>query len=137
MSMFRRMFGGPQGANGAGVSASSTGRTVDAIQKLGEVYRHSIWRTTLWVRISPPPRAHPPLAACMSECSPESGCLAQTEELLVKRRNLLENKIEQETERAKEFTRTKNKRGAAHTRHHVLRLAVTACSSHSPHLNSP
>ena len=39
MSMFRRMFGGPQGANGAGVSASSTGRTVDAIQKLGEV-RH-------------------------------------------------------------------------------------------------
>ena len=37
MSMFRRMFGGPQGANGAGVSASSTGRTVDAIQKLGEV----------------------------------------------------------------------------------------------------
>ena len=36
----------------------------------------------------------------------------QTEELLVKRRNLLEKKIEQETERAKEFTRSKNKRGA-------------------------
>ena len=35
----------------------------------------------------------------------------QTEELLVKRRNLLEKKIEQETERAKDFTRTKNKRG--------------------------
>ena len=34
----------------------------------------------------------------------------------MKRRNLLEKKIEQETERAKEFTRTKNKRGAARTR---------------------
>lgn len=35
----------------------------------------------------------------------------QTEELLVKRRNLLEKKVDQETERAKEFTRLKNKRG--------------------------
>ncbi len=35
----------------------------------------------------------------------------QTEELLVKRRNLLEKKVDQETERAKEFTRQKNKRG--------------------------
>lgn len=35
----------------------------------------------------------------------------QTEELLVKRRTLLEKKVDQETERAKEFTRLKNKRG--------------------------
>jgi hypothetical protein len=32
----------------------------------------------------------------------------------VKRRNLLEKKVDQETERAKEFTRLKNKRGAPH-----------------------
>jgi len=38
--------------------------------------------------------------------------LGETEELLVKRRNLLEKKIEQEMERAREFTRTKNKRAA-------------------------
>ncbi len=108
MSMFRRMFGGPQGANGAGVSASSTGRTVDAIQKLGEV-RHgriSVQRLLdLLVHIPCP------LAANMHMSAHGVGLMAQTEELLVKRRNLLEKKIEQETERAKEFTRTKNKRG--------------------------
>lgn len=38
--------------------------------------------------------------------------LGETEELLVKRRNLLEKKVDQETERAKEFTRLKNKRAA-------------------------
>lgn len=36
----------------------------------------------------------------------------QTEELLVKRRDVLDKKIAIELERAKEFTRTKNKRGA-------------------------
>lgn len=35
--MFRKMFGDKQGLNGAGVSPGATGRTVDAIQKLGEV----------------------------------------------------------------------------------------------------
>ena len=35
--MFRRMFGDKQGVNGAGVSSGATVRTVDAIQKLGEV----------------------------------------------------------------------------------------------------
>ncbi len=39
--------------------------------------------------------------------------MSQTEELLIKRRNLLEKKVNQETERAKEFTRQKNKRGEA------------------------
>lgn len=37
--------------------------------------------------------------------------LTQTEELLLKRQKLLEKKIAQETERAKEFTRASNKRG--------------------------
>jgi len=109
MSMFRRMFGGPQGANGAGVSASSTGRTVDAIQKLGEV-RHG--RITVQRLLDIQVRMPCPLASNMHVRAHGVGLMAQTEELLVKRRNLLEKKIEQETERAKEFTRTKNKRGA-------------------------
>jgi hypothetical protein len=37
--------------------------------------------------------------------------LGQTEELLLKRRALLEKKVEQELERAREYTRAKNKRG--------------------------
>jgi hypothetical protein len=37
--------------------------------------------------------------------------LSQTEELLGKRRDLLEKKIAHELERAKEFTRQNNKRG--------------------------
>jgi hypothetical protein len=35
----------------------------------------------------------------------------QTEELLIKKRDLLEKKIAQELDRAKEFTKQKNKRG--------------------------
>lgn len=37
--------------------------------------------------------------------------LPQTEELLVKRRNLLEKKIAEATEKAREYTRAKNQRG--------------------------
>ncbi|CAL8466824.1 g6360 [Coccomyxa elongata] len=72
--MFKRIFG--QGSGGGGgpgpkPSVTSTVRTVDAIQKLGE-----------------------------------------TEELLVKRRSLLEKKIAQELEKAKEYTKAQNKRAA-------------------------
>lgn len=38
--------------------------------------------------------------------------LGETEELLIKRRNLIEKKIDQETERAKDFTKANNKRAA-------------------------
>ena len=38
--------------------------------------------------------------------------VAQTEELLLKRQALLEKKVLQETEKAKEFSKLKNKRGA-------------------------
>lgn len=37
--------------------------------------------------------------------------MAQTEELLLKRQGLLEKKVAQETEKAKEFSKLKNKRG--------------------------
>ena len=63
-------------------------------------------------------RSRKDLQACLASARSMHGTplrvtpRTQTEELLVKRRNLLEKKIEQETERAKEFTRTKNKRGA-------------------------
>jgi hypothetical protein len=55
----------------------------------------------------------------------------QTEELLVKRRNLLEKKVDQETERAKEFTRLKNKRGERCS-HQQPALACTAGQSPRP-----
>ncbi|KAK9809851.1 hypothetical protein WJX72_000342 [[Myrmecia] bisecta] len=71
-TMFKRIFGqGGQAPPSREVSAASTTRTVDAIQKLGE-----------------------------------------TEDLLVKRRNLLEKKIQQEGDKAREYTRAKNKRAA-------------------------
>jgi hypothetical protein len=38
-------------------------------------------------------------------------CCVQTEELLVKRRSLLEKKIAQELDKAKEYTKAQNKRG--------------------------
>lgn len=38
--------------------------------------------------------------------------LAQTEELLIKRRSLLEKKIALELAKAKEYTKAQNKRGA-------------------------
>ena len=49
---------------------------------------------------------------------PAPPCFVQTEELLVKRRSLLEKKIAQELEKAKEYTKAQNKRGAhlAHPR---------------------
>ena len=37
----------------------------------------------------------------------------QTEDLLIKRRTVLEKKMEQELQKAKEYTKAKNKRGAA------------------------
>lgn len=38
--------------------------------------------------------------------------VVQTEELLLKRQSLLEKKVAQETEKAKGFSKEKNKRGA-------------------------
>ena len=68
-----------------------------------------------------------PQLIIMHVSAPRGWVIAQTEELLVKRRNLLEKKIEQETERAKEFTRTKNKRGAS------SRLAAASCLAPCDH----
>ena len=56
--MFRRMFGAQQ--NGAGVSSNATGRTVDAIQKLGEVRPNEnieihVFAMTLKCRLVIPP----------------------------------------------------------------------------------
>ena len=44
---------------------------------------------------------------------PLSPASAQTEDLLIKRRSVLEKKMELELNKAKEYTKAKNKRGEA------------------------
>ena len=44
-------------------------------------------------------------------CSAPCHCHLQTEELLIKRRTLLEKKITQELEKAKTYSKAQNKRG--------------------------
>ncbi len=53
--------------------------------------------------------------------------LTQTEELLLKRQKLLEKKIAQETERAKEFTRASNKRGERSSGRFAQSLVNVSC----------
>lgn len=129
--MFRRMFGGDN-KGGQAVSQSAANKTVDAIQKLGEVSfaSHHARQTAGCMGIRCAPRASFLPALSYKASRPFQQCwpcralawiltfskadlwgVQQTEELLVKRRNLLEKKVDQETERAKEFTRQKNKRG--------------------------
>jgi hypothetical protein len=52
---------------------------------------------------------------------------AQTEELLVKRRALLEKKIAQELDKAKEYTKAQNKRGKLSSL--CLHARITACTA--------
>ena len=55
----------------------------------------------------------------------------QTEELLVKRRSLLEKKIAQELDKAKTYTKAQNKRGG-------LPSVIVSCHPlHKQHLSSP
>ena len=103
--MFKKLFGGSEKGGGSTSSSKpvqvtqrSTATTVDAIQKLGEVSRLAtffagVTRNALRVNMTVLPAL-------------------QTEELLIKKRDLLERKIAQELDRAKEFTKQKNKRAA-------------------------
>lgn len=160
-AMFKRIFGQGSGGGGGG---NSTTKTVDAIQKLGEVRmeeRGSVFCLCGRRRVlgdaqshrrrggrrggaaSQPgsgpaergdqasPRRPPNLRprACggggraptcapslfshhlWSRLRPSPHTTTQTEELLIKRRSLLEKKIVAEFEKAKEQTQLKNKRG--------------------------
>lgn len=57
-----------------------------------------------------PPAVSASALLCMNVQTLEC-CLLQTEDLLVKRRSVLEKKMEQELQKAKEYTKAKNKRG--------------------------
>ena len=111
--MFGKLFGknkeaggqiGPRpasnfGGGGGGGNQNSGSRTVEAIQKLGEVCE--VFCTCMKHTIG-----------CNYDGNITSTdmCL-QTEELLMKRRTLLEKKCTQEAERAREQMKAKNKRG--------------------------
>ncbi len=128
--MFKKLFGGSE-KGGAGTSkppppvttVKSATATVDAIQRLGEV---QLTGRAVAERSSPftaacmaPALLHSSTLALLPTAAVEpslnaraaSPSAAQTEELLTKRRNLLEKKIAHELERAKELTKQGNKRG--------------------------
>ncbi len=120
--MFKKLFGAP-GGGAAGPSA--TGKTMDAIQKLGEVG----WDTYLWAcgpclsTSGPDPRALevlPPLDLIPSVCL---GHLQQ-EELLGKQRDLLEKKIAAEVQKARECMKRNDKKGES-VKWEVVRTRVT------------
>jgi len=118
-TMFRKLFGQGSGQGGGGGgppnSAASTVRTVDAIQKLGEVTQAALDGPLAGAAAHPAPT---PGAACAFSLTGGAG--VQTEELLIKRRALLEKKVAAELARAKEYTKAQNKRGA--------RALLLACS---------
>ena len=110
--MFKRLFGG--GGDGAGgakpqapaVAPRTTTSTVDAIQKLAEVggrrarhgRRPGCCRRRRSRRVAPAHRLR-------------RACLLQSEDLLNKRRDLLEKKIAAELNKAKEYQKKNNKKG--------------------------
>lgn len=120
-TMFKKLFGQGSGQGGGGGgpanSANSTGRTVDAIQKLGEVSNPPLGRHLCWAASN-----LPALLSARTECGVAAeGCTRkQTEELLIKRRSLLEKKIALELAKAKEYTKAQNKRGAWSVAHPFL-----------------
>jgi hypothetical protein len=102
--MLQKLFGGGQRKQApVAVNPQSTSRTVNAIDKLGEVWP-----------LSPGGRCRPLLASRPPQRAGPTGArlASQTEGLLVKRRDLLEKKIAQELEKAKQCLQQKNKRGA-------------------------
>lgn len=112
--MFKKLFGGGGGSKPGpsgpppGSGGGSVSKTVNAIQSLGEVRARAA---------SPADRAReralPPPLPARTACSLLPPARApQTEELLNKRRDLLEKKIAAELERAKQLTKAGNKRGA-------------------------
>ena len=128
--MFKKLFGSAGGGSGTAPTASrSTTNTVDAIQKLGEVRETIVGRGA-----APKPlvQHRTSAGANLPPCAVPRCCCPQTDELLNKRRDLLERKIAAELERAKEFTRQKNKRGAP-CRHQCRRPAAARhCCSRPP-----
>lgn len=113
--MFKRLFGGGDGAGSAkpqapAVAPRATTSTVDAIQKLGEVGGRPAWPAR-----APPLPPPPPLAPCcpLPTAAAAAPLPLQSEELLQKRRDLLEKKIAAELNRAKEHQKKGNKKGAA------------------------
>lgn len=137
--MFGKLFGkhketagqiGPRpasnfGGGGGGGNQSSGAKTVEAIQKLGEVWR-SLESCMLFCILAAYLMYAQLLHVRWCNDGPISACniAMQTEELLMKRRTLLEKKCAQEAERAREQMKAKNKRGKFPT--------ITVCSRSHP-----
>lgn len=128
LDMFKKLFGAPsqpQGHQNNDVSASTTQKTVDAIQQLGDVSQDTRSVTGQQPNRCPLPGLQLLYSISIFQILLEEvqtlyliasadvlePCWVQQEELLVKRRGVLEKKIEAENEHAREYTRAKNKRG--------------------------